>query len=114
MKKECFGYVPGRKDCQVMTENICEKRKCSFYKTKENYRRGLVGLPPIEDGERRKAGRHSKPVRCIENRRVFPSCGKAEQSMRLPHQSVWRVCRGIQESVSGYHFEYCDMEDDLL
>ena len=37
IKVDCFGYRPGRKCCNVMTELICEKRRCSFYLTREEY-----------------------------------------------------------------------------
>ena len=62
IKRDCFGCVPGQKDCQVMTENICEKRKCSFYKTREDYKRGLVGLPPkkIEEDNNRVPAKRPK------------------------------------------------------
>lgn len=33
IKKDCFAYRIGR--CSVMTEMICRREKCSFYKTKE-------------------------------------------------------------------------------
>ena len=35
MKKDCFGYRMGK--CKVLTECVCEKRQCSFYKTKEQF-----------------------------------------------------------------------------
>lgn len=30
-KIDCFGYREGK--CEIMTELICKKSKCSFYKT---------------------------------------------------------------------------------
>ena len=110
LKKDCFGYVPGKRECQILTENVCEIRKCTFYKTKENYKRGLAGLPPIDENGGRKSGRRSKAVRCIETGHVYQGYRKAEQEMCLPHQSVWRVCRGMQKEVYGYHFEYYEPE----
>lgn len=34
---DCFGNVKGKKDCQILTENVCLYGKCSFYKTKEQF-----------------------------------------------------------------------------
>lgn len=36
-KKDCFGYRMGK--CKVLAELVCEKRNCSFYKTKEQFER---------------------------------------------------------------------------
>ncbi len=33
IKKDCFAYRIGR--CNIMTELICKRDSCSFYKTKE-------------------------------------------------------------------------------
>lgn len=33
MKKDCFAYRIG--GCSIMTETICRRESCSFYKTKE-------------------------------------------------------------------------------
>lgn len=32
VKTDCFGYDKEKKDCKVMTELLCAKKKCSFYK----------------------------------------------------------------------------------
>lgn len=37
VKKDCFGYHCAAKKCTVLTETICAKRKCSFYKTQKQY-----------------------------------------------------------------------------
>lgn len=29
--RDCFGYNTRTKKCAVLTETVCEKRKCSFY-----------------------------------------------------------------------------------
>ena len=34
-KTDCFGYDKEKKDCKVMTELLCARKKCSFYKPKE-------------------------------------------------------------------------------
>lgn len=37
VKTDCFGYRKG--ECKVLYELVCKERKCSFYKTCEEYRR---------------------------------------------------------------------------
>ena len=34
-KTDCFGYDKEKGDCKVMTELLCARKKCSFYKPKE-------------------------------------------------------------------------------
>lgn len=36
IKQDCFGYKRGT--CTVLTELVCGQRKCSFYKTQEQFR----------------------------------------------------------------------------
>ena len=35
VKTDCFGFRRG--ECSVLYELVCEKRNCSFYKTREQY-----------------------------------------------------------------------------
>lgn len=35
--EDCFGNVKGKKNCQVLVENVCLYGKCSFYKTKKQF-----------------------------------------------------------------------------
>ena len=37
IKVDCFGYNLKAGKCAIMTETICKKRECSFYKTQEQY-----------------------------------------------------------------------------
>lgn len=37
VQKDCFGYHMGR--CRIMTELICKRNDCSFYKSKEQDRK---------------------------------------------------------------------------
>lgn len=37
MKTDCFAFMKKCNKCSVMTETVCKKRECSFYKTKEQY-----------------------------------------------------------------------------
>ena len=34
-KTDCFGYDTDKCECKVMTELLCARKKCSFYKPKE-------------------------------------------------------------------------------
>ncbi len=40
VQKDCFAYRLGR--CNVLTEMVCRRDKCSFFKTKEEMERDLV------------------------------------------------------------------------
>jgi hypothetical protein len=35
IKTDCFVYEKDKRDCKVMTELLCARKKCSFYKPKE-------------------------------------------------------------------------------
>ena len=37
IRKDCFAYRIGR--CNIMTEMICRRENCSFFKTKEEMER---------------------------------------------------------------------------
>ena len=43
---DCFAYKA--KYCAVLTEMICKSRKCTFYKTKEQFDEELKKYPPIK------------------------------------------------------------------
>lgn len=45
IKINCFAY--GYKNCYVLTELVCKKKKCSFFKTKEQYNADLIKYPWI-------------------------------------------------------------------
>lgn len=42
IKQDCFGYKFG--ECKIMLELICAKRKCSSYKTEEQFKRDMKKL----------------------------------------------------------------------
>lgn len=111
MKKDCFGYVSGKNCCSVLTENVCETRKCSFYMNKTEYRRRMLGEPEPIPAPESKRGRKGKPVRCVETGEVFPSCAAASKAMGLPKVSVYSVAEGVQGAVKGYHFTYIETEE---
>ena len=52
VKTNCFGFHPKTKECKIMTETICRKRKCSFYKTQKAYMEGLKKYPLREKAQR--------------------------------------------------------------
>ena len=39
-KKDCFAYK-NRSYCGALTEMVCKKRKCSFFRTKEEFVKGF-------------------------------------------------------------------------
>lgn len=46
MRKDCFGYHAQSDGCRILSEDICRFRKCSFFKTPEEYEKGRVGGLP--------------------------------------------------------------------
>jgi len=40
VKTDCFGYRCG--ECGVLYELVCKDKNCSFYKTREEFRRDLL------------------------------------------------------------------------
>lgn len=40
-KKDCFGYCKEKNSCSVLDKLWCKVEDCKFYKTKEQYKRGL-------------------------------------------------------------------------
>lgn len=45
-KVNCFAYRP--RYCTVLTQRICDKGKCSFFKTHKQHREDLKKYPPID------------------------------------------------------------------
>lgn len=41
IKKDCFAYMR-KGECGVLTELVCINKKCSFYKTQEDFEEGLI------------------------------------------------------------------------
>ena len=37
VKTDCFAYQERCKQCRVLSELVCKKRECTFYKTQEQY-----------------------------------------------------------------------------
>ena len=40
-KKDCFAYSSMHDKCRVLTETVCKKGTCKFYKTKKEFEKGL-------------------------------------------------------------------------
>ena len=40
-KRDCFGYSSINNRCSVLTETVCKKEECRFYKTKKEFEKGL-------------------------------------------------------------------------
>lgn len=47
IQKDCFGWNEKNNNCSVLREVVCKKRKCSFYKTKEQHAKDSVRFPFI-------------------------------------------------------------------
>jgi len=50
----------------------------------------------------------SKPTKCIETGKIFPSATAAAMEMNLNKSSVERVCKGDRNSYHGLHFVYVE------
>ena len=40
VRKDCFGYSNINNRCSVLTETVCKKEICKFYKTKKEFEKG--------------------------------------------------------------------------
>jgi group I intron endonuclease len=48
----------------------------------------------------------SKPVRCLNDGKIYESAREAARVLGLPHSSVPKVTNGIMSQTHGYRFEY--------
>ena len=48
IKENCFGFNCSKNECRVLTELVCSKKECAFYKTHEQYVAGLKILEELE------------------------------------------------------------------
>ena len=48
IKEDCFAYNGETKECKALTELVCKKEECSFYKTKAEYLDGISKLEGLE------------------------------------------------------------------
>ena len=47
-----------------------------------------------------------KPVYCFELKKIFDGIDIAAKELGLTAANISNVCRGVQKTASGYHFEY--------
>ena len=106
IRKDCFGCAPGKKDCQVLTENICLTRECPFFKTREEFYRGLHKAEAKQEGV--KPGRKGRAVRCLESGACFPSVAAAAVAFGTHPNYIAAVCRGEKDSYAGLRFAYIE------
>ena len=69
---------------------------------------------PCSEAKRKllsKAYPHKKQVRCIELDRVFESVQECGRYLGIPATNVSKACKGIVETLKGYHFEYYNREE---
>ena len=72
---------------------------------KSNIRAGQLLNPPSRE-------KLSKPVRCLNDGRVFPSANAADRFYGLPPGSASRFARGHNKSLKGFSFEYVVKNDN--
>ena len=42
VKKDCFAYGRLNDKCSILTETVCKKAECKFYKTKREFEKGRM------------------------------------------------------------------------
>ena len=42
VKKDCFAYGSISDKCSILTETVCKKENCKFYKTKKEFEKGRM------------------------------------------------------------------------
>lgn len=47
-----------------------------------------------------------KPVRCIEENKIYPNAHIASKITKISQSSIWCCCSGKRNSAGGYHWEY--------
>ena len=108
IRKDCFGYTPGKKDCQVLTETVCLKGECPFFKTKAQFLDDQKKYSSLAG--KRATGSvgfcRKKPVRCIETGVVYPSLRAAAADTHVHVSYVSAVCNGRKKHAGGYRFEF--------
>lgn len=48
IKNDCFAFKGSRHNCRALTELLCKNKDCKFYKTKEQYLKGIKILEELE------------------------------------------------------------------
>ena len=103
IQTDCFGYNKWRGTCRIMCELICDGRKCSFYKTNEQYQMDRRKYSPKLE---QTAETNLKPVRCIETGQEFGSVKEAAYCCNVSPSNITQCLRGHAPTAGGYHWEY--------
>ena len=72
--------------------------------------------PSIFKGKLRPFGfkiKPGKPVRCIENDKIYKNIKEAASSLNLTPSGLTSVIRGKQKTFGGYHWEYLNESDKI-
>ena len=105
IKKDCFGCGPGGKSCKILTEMLCEKGKCPFYKTKAQYDSDKKRYAPLETEDVRSV-RNARRVRCVETGVVYPTIVAAAEDLFLTPAAVSFALSKQRRKAGGLSFEY--------
>jgi group I intron endonuclease len=81
---------------------------------KEKISKSMKGKIPYNKGKKMSAEQHAKliltrktkKVRCIETNEIFNSLKEASNKFQFDMRYISNVCRGINRSTHGYHFEF--------
>lgn len=68
---DCFGNVAGKKECQVLTEDVCLFKKCPFYKSKEQFKRDKERYGNAGTVVAKSIGRKQKAVVLLNTKKIF-------------------------------------------
>lgn len=105
MKLDCFGCGPGGRSCKILTEMVCRKGRCSFYKANAQYQADkLKYAPQSEDGTIRNARR----VRCVETGVEYPTIVAAAEDCFVTPAAVSFALSEKRRKAGGFTFEYLD------
>ena len=63
--KDCFAHRD--RDCCILTERVCDRRRCTFYKTQEEHDERLKKYPPFDYTHYKETGRKIYNGRGINN-----------------------------------------------
>lgn len=103
---DCFGAIPGRKDCCVLVENVCMNQKvCPFYKTKEQYKADRERCDGISSSPRPVTG---KRVKCKETGKVYVSAAQVAREYGVSLATIYKAVQRGAKTAGGLTFYYID------
>lgn len=53
----------------------------------------------------------TKPIKCIELNKIFPSQKQAEVELKIANSSISAVCSGKRKTAGGYHFQFVEEDN---